>query len=187
MDTSTHRYFIALLPPQDIQDSITAIKQYFADTYDSRAALKSPPHITLQPPFVWEVKQIKLLNKYLQEFAQQQESISITLSGFAAFVPRVIYVNVIKSPELIKLHSDLIAYTETNLNIIDPSSKQRAYSPHVTVAFRDLTKQNFRTAWPDFQQRSIYFEFLVTHLTLLIHDGKKWHINAEFPFKVKID
>lgn len=183
MDTSKRRYFIALLPPQDIQDRVTAIKQHFADNYDSCAALKSPPHITLQPPFEWENQQIQVLNKYLQEFAQQQDSISITLSGFAAFVPRVIYVNVMKSPELIKLHADLIVYTENHLNIVDRSSKQRAYSPHVTVAFRDLTRQNFRAAWPDFQGRSIFFEFLVTHLTLLIHDGKKWNISAEFPFR----
>jgi 2'-5' RNA ligase len=48
------RFFIALLPPQMIQDYANQIKQYFAEQYTSQGAQKSPPHITLQPPFVWE-------------------------------------------------------------------------------------------------------------------------------------
>ncbi|NEN93697.1 MAG: 2'-5' RNA ligase family protein, partial [Okeania sp. SIO3H1] len=56
----------------------------------------------------------------------------------------------------------------------------RPFSPHVTVAFRDLTKTNFRAAWLEFRERSLEFEFVASQLTLLIHNGKRWDIFQEF-------
>ncbi|HLO89244.1 MAG TPA: 2'-5' RNA ligase family protein, partial [Nostocaceae cyanobacterium] len=164
-------YFIALLPPQAIQEQINEIKQHFADKYASRTALKSPPHITLQPPFEWEDGEISFVETCLKTFVPQQQPLPITLNGFAAFPPRVIYINVVKTPEILTLQANLKADLETNLEIVDKSAKNRPYSPHLTVAFRDLTKQNFRAAWPEFEHRQLYFEFTATHLTLLQHDG----------------
>jgi hypothetical protein len=54
----------------------------------------------------------------------------------------------------------------------------------MTVAFRDLTKQNFRTAWSEFQHRPLEFEFTASELTLLIHDGRGWNVSASFPFLI---
>ena len=183
MDKSKSRYFIALLPPKDIRTHVNEIKQYFADHYGSRAAFKSPPHITLQPPFEWLTEEVPVLEACLTEFASERPSVPITLSGFAAFVPRVIYVNVIKTPALLTLQAGLMTHLETTLGISDPKSKQRPYAPHMTVAFRDLSRQNFKAAWPEFQDRELHFEFTAGNLTLLIHDGKQWNINAEFPFQ----
>jgi 2'-5' RNA ligase len=54
-DSAPHlaRYFIALLPPQEMQDYANQVRQHFADHYASRKAFNSPPHITLEPPFEW--------------------------------------------------------------------------------------------------------------------------------------
>lgn len=183
MDKSKSRYFVALLPPKDIRTQVNSIKQYFADHYGSWAAFKSPPHITLQPPFEWLAEEVPVLEQCLSEFATKYPSIPITLSGFGAFVPRVIYVNVIKTPALLTLQADLMTHLETTLGITDPKSKQRPYAPHMTVAFRDLSRQNFKAAWPEFQDRELHFEFIAGNLTLLIHDGKQWNIHSEFPFQ----
>ncbi|MEH2069055.1 MAG: 2'-5' RNA ligase family protein [Nostoc sp.] len=176
------RFFIALLPSQDIQNYANQIKQYFADNYASRGAQKSPPHITLQPPFEWADANVSLLEVSLKEFASEQKSVPITLSGFAAFPPRVIYINVVRSQELLTLQADLMAYVESKLGIIDKTSQTRPFAPHMTVAFRDLTKQNFRDAWPEFEKRQLNFEFTVEKLTLLVHDGKRWNLKSEFSF-----
>ncbi|MEH2086517.1 2'-5' RNA ligase family protein [Nostoc sp.] len=176
------RFFVALLPPQDIQDYANEIKQYFADRYTSSGALKSPPHITLQPPFEWADDNLPLLEASLKEFASEQQQVAITLKGFNAFAPRVIYINVVRSQELLTLQADLMAYTESNLQIVDKVSKSRPFAPHLTVAFRDLTKQNFKAAWPEFENRQLHFEFTADKLTLLLHDGKRWNIKREFAF-----
>ncbi|MEH1772483.1 2'-5' RNA ligase family protein [Nostoc sp.] len=176
------RFFIALVPPQDIQDYTNQIKQYFADRYVSSGALKSPPHITLQPPFEWADANLPLLEASLKEFASGQQPVVITLRGFDAFVPRVIYINVVISQKLLTLQANLMAYTESNLGIVDKVSKIRPFAPHMTVAFRDLTKQNFKAAWPEFEKRQLHFEFTANQITLLLHDGKRWNIKSEFGF-----
>ncbi|HEY9850641.1 MAG TPA: 2'-5' RNA ligase family protein [Leptolyngbyaceae cyanobacterium] len=180
MDKSKSLFFIALLPPVEFQKQVTEIKQCFADKYASSHALKSPPHVTLQPPFEWSLDSVAVLEQSLSSFASKQTTIPITLSGFGAFVPRVIYINVIKSPELLSLQKALMDKMETGLGIVDPMSKQRPFAPHMTIAFKDLTKQNFRAAWPEFQHRPLQFEFSATHLTLLIHQNKRWNIHGEY-------
>lgn len=182
METSERLFFIALLPPIEIQNQITEIKHYFSEQYKSRHALKSPPHITLQPPFKWLMENTAQLEQQLSLFAQNYSPIPIMLSGFNAFAPRVIYVDVIKTPELLVIHRDLLNYLEQHLNIIDAVAKKRPFSPHMTVAFKDLTRPAFKAAWSEFEQRSIHFEFTTPQLTLLIHNGQKWNIKAEFPF-----
>ena len=107
----------------------------------------------------------------------------MTLSGFGAFAPRVIYINVLKTPQLLAMQKQLMTELEESFGIVHPASKNRPFSPHLTVAFRDLTKPNFRAAWQEFQQRSLYFEFTVSQLTLLIHNGKQWEIGNEFSFE----
>ena len=182
MVKAKHRFFVALLPPQEIQDYANEIKQYFAENYNSRGALKSPPHITLQPPFEWQLDEASVLDECLKTFADAHKPVPITLNGFGAFVPRVIYINVYKTPELLTLQKEVMAYIEASLGIVNPSSKSRPFAPHMTVAFRDLTRQNFRSAWPDFQHRQLEFQFIASELTLLIHDGSRWNVRASFSF-----
>lgn len=173
-------YFIALLPPAEIQQQATEIKQHFSDRYNSRAALKSPPHITLQPPFKWQSDHLAMLYQQLNEFALHQTAVPIALDGFAAFPPRVIYINVLQTPELLALKAALMAHLATTLNLSDPVEQRRPFSPHLTVAFRDLTRQHFTTAWADFQHRPFSAQFTVSHLTLLRHNGQRWQIHSEF-------
>lgn len=182
MDKSQRRFFIALLPPQDIQDYANEIKEYFAQSYDSRHAQKSPPHITLQPPFEWHLDNVSVLEQCLQTFAETRTLVPVTLNGFGAFVPRVIYINVLKTPELLAVQKDLMTYLETSLGIVNSVSKSRPFAPHLTVAFKDLTRQNFRAAWREFERRQLEFEFVASQLTLLVHDGKRWNVCTEFPF-----
>ncbi|MEG4443152.1 2'-5' RNA ligase family protein [Microcoleus sp. AT9_B5] len=181
MSPSKQRFFIALVPPPDIEQHITEIKLYFAEHYNSRGALNSPPHITLQPTFECLAEDVPKLEESLNQFSANRLSIPVTLSGFAAFAPRVIYVDVVKSPELLEIHKDLMSYIEANLGIADRVSQTRPFVPHMTVAFRDLTEENFQTAWLEFAGRSLHFEFTASALTLLLHDGSRWNISKQFP------
>jgi 2'-5' RNA ligase len=174
-------FFIALLPPQPIQEEVDQIRQMFADRYASRAALKSPPHITLYPPFPWSLAEVERLESSLAKFAIAQRPCSITLDGFGAFAPRVIYLHVVKTPELADLQQALKEAFTTNLNLVIPDNQQRPFTPHMTVAFRDLSPPNFKLGWAEVQSRSIHYTFAVTHLTLLKHNGQCWEIHTNFP------
>ena len=176
------RVFLGLLTPPEIKDKAKQNKQAVGERSASRGAQNSPPHITLQPPFEWVDAKLPLLEECLRDFASGRESVSLTLSGYGAFAKRVIYINVVRSPELLAMHADLMAYLENKLLIVDKVSKTRPFAPHMTVAFKDLTQQNFKAAWSEFEKRELQFEFTASHLTLLLHDGKQWNVKSEFAF-----
>jgi 2'-5' RNA ligase len=177
-----HRFFIALVPPEPIQAYARTVQQDFWERYRSRKALNSPPHITLQPPFNWPETNIEPLLTSLKEFSQAWAEVAISLNGFAAFPPRVIYLDVVKSPELMALQTALMTFLETHLKIVDPHSRHRPFKPHLTVAFRDLKPAAFRKAWPEFQDQSVELAFIAQALTLLRHNGQRWEIYRQFDF-----
>lgn len=85
-------FYLALLPPLEIQQQAREIQQYFKAVYHSSAAFKSPPHITLQLPFEWELDDLPALTQNLTDFVHGQSSLPITLDGFGCFRPRVICI-----------------------------------------------------------------------------------------------
>lgn len=175
------RFFVALLPPPDIQAYATELKTYFRDRYNSGAALRSPPHITLQPPFEWPSEQQRVLIQGLSDFAQQQAAVPLTLSGFGAFPPRVIYINVKPTPVLMALQANLSTYLEQQLAIAVPASRRRPFHPHLTLAFRDLKPKAFRQAWPEFETRPLELTCQIAQITLLMHTGQQWEAHQHFP------
>jgi 2'-5' RNA ligase len=186
ISTDPSLYFIALLPPEGIQEEVTAYKQHFAENYQTRQALKSPPHVTLQAPFEWEVQKQGLLEDFLQGFAEGRVPVPLVLSGFGSFPPRVVYINVKKTPELLLFQSELAAGLNQSLGIYDPKSKGRSFSPHMTIAFKDLRRHNFNMGWAEFKDRELYHECLAHHLTLLIFRDRRWHICREFPLNAAV-
>ncbi|MFN4279866.1 2'-5' RNA ligase family protein [Thermosynechococcus sp.] len=171
-------YFIALLPNAEIQDQVTRLKQYCCDRYQSQAALRSPPHVTLYPPFWWSDEEVEELEKALEAFALQASPVELILDGFAAFPPRVIYIHVVATPALQALQRQLVKAVATPLNL--PPTQRHPFTPHMTIAFRDLTKENFHHAWAEFQKQSFAARCWVSHLTLLVHNGRRWQVHREF-------
>ena len=61
-------FFIALIPPEPIKSEVMAFKKEMEEKFDSKAALRSPPHITLHMPFQWREDREGLLKDKLGEF-----------------------------------------------------------------------------------------------------------------------
>lgn len=177
---SQARFFIALLPPQSIQDYASEVIQELSDRHRTGVS-KAPPHITVQPPFEWSLSQQTALEDCLSTFAIQQSAVPIQLLGFGSFPPRVLYINVLKTPELLTLQANLSTTLESQLAIADPK-KHRPFAPHLTVASRNMTRSTFQQAWTELQTRSVEFEFVSDRLTLLIHTGQQWQIQQDFCF-----
>ncbi len=176
------RFFVALLPPEDVRLKANEIKGVMRDRYASKAAFRSPPHITLLAPFEWPIADLPRLANTLKQFAAGQSPVPITLDGFDAFAPHVIYINVVKSSSLMAIQPDLLSYLEDHLGLVSERDRNRAFVPHLTVAFRDLKPAMFRQAWSVFQHQELHFDFTVTQLSLLIHDGNLWTVKEGYDF-----
>ncbi|SDL28044.1 2'-5' RNA ligase [Catalinimonas alkaloidigena] len=175
---STALHFLALVPPSPLQEEVTAFKREAARQFQTQRALRSPAHITLIPPFAWD--DAEALAPFLRQFATRHAPFPVTLRNFAAFAPRVIYVDVVGSEALVALQQDLAQqmHAAGHLPLGQPD---RPFHPHMTVAFRDLTRSKFVAAWAYFSTCSYERSFRADHLALLRHDAQKWHIIATYP------
>ena len=183
MDSDKQRiYFIAIVPPFDLRQEVEDIKRYFAETYQSRHALKSPAHITLHMPFRWPQRREPELLRFMSRFASGISPFQVSLKNFAAFPRRVIYIDVEKNEAMETLAARLTEQIRLELKIFKDTYKNQGFTAHVTVAHRDLKPATFMEAWPEFSQREFKAGFTADKIALLKHSGQKWEIQEEFPF-----
>ncbi len=172
-------FFIALLPDGTIQEEVTAFKETAARRFHSSHALKSPPHITLFPPFRWEEEELPYLEKALERYAAGLRPFEVTLQGFDRFDSRVIFVRVLPSTELERCQAGLKEALAQTLGLSHADS--RPFHPHMTVAFKDLRRQRFSDAWAYFSPIEYERRFRAEGLTLLMHREGRWHTVKTFP------
>lgn len=175
------QYFVALIPPYDLEREIHGIKQEIAEKYHSKKALKLPTHITLEPPFKLQEENEEKILQPLQKFAANQKPVEVELQDFGAFVPRTIFLNLKNSKPVEELHQSLQKQLKES-NFKRDKKEEKQFHPHMTVAFRDLDKENFKKAWSDFQNRNYEASFKAKSVFLLKHNGKTWDVYKEFSF-----
>jgi len=167
-------YFIAIVPPEKIQDEITQLKVLVAERFNSKHALKSPPHITLHMPFKWKEKKYDLLIDTMKKINNEVEEFQIELDGFNFYEPRVVYVDVKQNKQLEELQKKVIDLCRKELKINNANYKDRPFVPHITIGFRDLRKPQFYEAKQYFQKREHTAQFKTTGVSLLKYVGGRW-------------
>lgn len=173
-------YFVAIIPGGMVYDEVMDFKKEILERFQSKGALRSPPHITLHMPFKWRADREEQLLEVLSGFECDQYPFEVQLNGFDFFDSRVVYVNVIKSVELADLQKRLIQYMRRELRLLNADYKDRGFHPHMTIGFRDLKKSLFPQVKQVFTDRPYDRSFTVSHICLLQHDGHKWHLCNRF-------
>jgi len=174
------KYFMAIIPPSPVYEDSKVMQEYFNEQYASKAALNSPPHITLHMPFLWnEEKERKLIDKLLL-FSRRFDPIKVCLDNFGSFPPRVIFINVTESDALYMLQKDLHRFFKMELDVFNANYKEQPFHPHLTLAFRDLKKGAYAEAWKEFLNKEFKAEFMADAISLLKHNGRTWDVLKEF-------
>jgi 2'-5' RNA ligase len=173
-------FFIAIIPPGNIEGELMDFKKYAARHFSTKKALNSPGHVTLQAPFKYEERAISDVLLPLYELAEDLKPFYLTFNGLDHFDKRVLFVDVENSPELIEMQQRVSARIA---EILDLPTEKRKFHPHATVAFRDLTRENFNKAWTHFKSIDYLRVFEVKDFYLLQHDGKRWEVKNRFLMK----
>jgi 2'-5' RNA ligase len=176
-------FFVALLPDEQIQREITRFKQYAARHFGSRHALRSPPHITLFPPFRWLPDRLPEIEACLGRAAAAERPFELELNNFNCFPPRVIFVDVAPSEALQGLHRRLKERLGEELALA--GDQRPTFNPHLTVAFKDLQRSLFSKAWEYFSAIEYQRRFRAEKLVLLEHHAQGWAVLAEFGFSAE--
>lgn len=175
------KYFLAIVLPSPSQREVMAFKEYVKEHFDSKAALRSPAHITLHMPFEWKLKKEEVLIETLHNFHFPQ-SVQVELKNFNHFEDRVVYVDVVANPLLEQLQKSLVTHVKQNLGLTNEAYNRRGFHPHATIAFRDLNKARFREAWAHFQTQTYHAKFSTSAFHLLKHTPGRWDVFKEFTF-----
>ena len=168
-------YYIAIVAPEEIDQEVLKWKNYFKDHFECSVALKSSAHITLIPPFwMQEDLENELINS-LTDFSITKNKFEIALNDFAAFKPKVIFVDVVKSEILNSLYQSFAEFIFSQ-NKFPIKEEDQPFYPHVTLATRDLYKKAFQEAWEIFSTKKYEALWIVSGISLLRHNKKNWDV-----------
>ncbi len=167
-------YFIAVVPPADIQEGITQLKEEVVEKFGSKHALNAPAHITMHMPFKWKDKRFNELAVMMRQLNEDFTPFTVELKDFGFFDPRVVYVDVVANEQLSFLQKRVQSAAKTQLKLTNANYKDQVFHPHMTIAFRDLKKAAFFEAKAYYMEQTFSAHFQVECVDLLRHDGKVW-------------
>ncbi|HEX5025615.1 MAG TPA: 2'-5' RNA ligase family protein [Agriterribacter sp.] len=185
MAASENLYFIALIPQKELQEAITAYKIDFAERFDSKAALKVVPHITLKAPFTLPQNQHQLLIQWFPGLNINSGRFNIELKDFGCFFSKyhpIIFINPVTNTTLYEMQKEIITSFKNNC----PGKTHPVdlkFVPHITVAYRDLTPAKFSEAWKEYHHKKYHALFEVNCIYLLQHDGTQWNVISTYPLE----
>ena len=183
-----NRYFIAVIPPEDISAEITAIKHEIARVYNAEKALKVMPHITLKAPFIICNDQTDTLIHWFKTIRTTAIPFDVSLDGFDVFDnPKnpVLFIKPDPSDTLHNLQKEILQAFKDMFPDIPVHFHEDNFHPHITLAYRDLTYPDFLKAKEVFKTRNYKNNFLVKSFSLLKHNGAYWEVIYSNNFKAQ--
>lgn len=162
-------YFIAIEPHPELIADIKKIQLDFAERFQSVKAFRSFPHITLIPPFSLDDTQESACIQEFQKIKIGLQSFVVNLKGFGSFPKQngsVVFIRPLYQPNLLLLREKFKGFS-TSIFLPD-------YHPHLTVAFRDLSFENYQKAWEEYQNKAFSASFSVQEVGLYKHIEGKW-------------
>lgn len=164
-------YFIAIAPQKELSDKIRLISKDFAERFDSVKAFNNFPHITIIPPFKFPEEKEELLLNNFAHIKLDEAAFELALNSFQAFPNKknpVIYIRPENTEPLKRLYDEL--------NEFFYFTPYKSFHPHVTVAYKDLTYENFEKAWSEYQDKPFHENFIVNTVGIYKHTNNAWKL-----------
>ena len=176
------RYFIAIVPENPLFDLIEGLKLEANKICGTKASLRSPSHLTLHMPFLFNSSKEEFLTSSIAESISTISRFNISTHKMGFFGERVIFLDVIQNEEL-RVCQKKIVEVMKKCQIFNQADSLMPFHPHFTVAFRDITKKQFSVLWSFFSDKQFDFTFTVSKIELLrfSEEEKKWRIINSIP------
>lgn len=178
-------YFAAIVCPPKIDDKIRQCKIWMLDRYGCRVAMRAPSHITLIQPFWLDDTREEFLRQMLSSFQFDHGELDIRLSNFSHFSKRVIFIRVLLSNGLLLVKSAIENHFRQSLGDLIKTD-ERPFTPHVSIATRDMKRGDFYGAWDHFGNMPFDESFNTSVISLLKLSPEKWNVIAENNWSVQI-
>ena len=183
MPKKFNKYFVAITPTGEIQDKATGLKLQLKEKFNLKYALKSPAHITLKMPFLWNEDKETILISRLARFFLENPPFKLKIGGIGNFGKRVVFVRVQKQENLMDMQKKLAHFCKTQCNLKQELSDY-AYNPHMTLAFKDVKERFFEEYILFLKSNSFSRNLQVDEVALLRKEEKEWIVCHRFPLKI---
>lgn len=179
MPKKFNKYFVAITPTGEIQDKATGLKLQLKEKFNLKYALKSPAHITLKMPFLWNEGKEKILISRFTEFFLEYSPFTIKLGGIGKFGKRVVFLKVEKQVNLLDLQKNLAHFCKTQCNLKLELSDY-AFNPHMTLAFKDVKERFFEDYILFLKSIGFMQNMEVYEVALLRKEEREWQVCHRF-------
>jgi len=146
----------------------------------SSATQRMPPaHLTLKYSF--ETDAIRPVESCLEDFTETHKKCQYTMKGISHFGVEVIFIDVVPSKAMEKIHAELIEALRKVPNILIKEYDGRTHF-HASVAHTDI-KEKFKEIWADVSKESPDFKVKFDNIAILKLAGGVWQVHKEFKLK----
>ena len=178
MESRSNLYFIALIPQKEVADAVTEFKKDFASRFKSTKALRLMPHLTLKAPFHLAQSDHEFFLQWFDKLRINSPQFEIELKNFGSFPKTdgpVVFIRPVINKPLLSLQTEIISNFKISFpNLVDRFDLN--FEPHMTIAYRDLSFENYVEAWKEYQAKEFKALFEVKRFYLLQHDTRQWNI-----------
>ncbi|MES2628354.1 MAG: methylated-DNA--[protein]-cysteine S-methyltransferase [Bacteroidota bacterium] len=176
-------YMVALVPPKKLVERLEEVRQEFASNYNCKAALKTPVHLTLVPPFQLDIEKETELVEALKA-GEELNRFAVELKDYGYFMDNeVLFVSVKPSVELSVLQEAVKNWVHDGFEVSEKYHNHEEFNPHVTIGRKDIPKGRFADAVNEYSTLKFAAKFENKAFYLWRHDGKAWQIHTRFPLR----
>ncbi len=175
-------YYIAIIPPLEIEKKHRQIKEDIAKEFGCKHALNKVPHITLIKPFFLPQNHQEELQSAVSRAAVLVTDFEVKLNGFRHFSEHTLYIDVEDEPAMQALFRGLkkeINYTFRGQRKGESRAKIKA---HLTVAYKDVSSV-FEQLWEKYEELLFADSFMAKEVSLYKLEDKRWECISKSPLK----
>jgi 2'-5' RNA ligase len=175
---SGYTHFVGVLVPERLADIVEDCRSWMTEYFGCKSGYRTAPHITLVAPFALSVDPdaIRSLKAALYGWAKTAKPFEASVTGFGAFAERTVYAHVDEHPSWLEWHAGVtLALKESLPRAIPP--KQEKFTPHLTVANRDIPPGGVPLALVHFAELGMHEKFTVNNAALFVWRNGAWFID----------
>ena len=168
-----NKFYVGITFEPILSQKIDALRMRMEEKFGLKKARKNPPHLTLIPPFKTSKEVVDLWVPQILK----APAFSCTLANFGFFDKnRVAFIKVNEHENFLTLRKE-IAQRLNQWSFC----KGKRFSPHVTIATKDLNAQKMKWVKMFLSHQSFEESAKITAVIVWKLEGEHWEKYLEFP------
>src|SRR5574344_1217216 len=184
-------HFIGVLVPQELTETLLNCRNWMNAEYGCRSGYGTPIHITLVPPFhlndnCTTTDVTKSVQLAIEDLLRIRTQLPFTahVNGFGAFGDRTIFAKVLFDEHWQPVRD---AVLKSLLTACPGTTKKdaRPFTPHLTVANRDIPEGALVAALEHFSELNLVSEFPVNTIAVFTRNRGIWYAEESNILRIK--